>query len=265
MLKRFCLLILCILHLSTAEADNPGILFGVELGQDVFELPEIDKFGSAGMQFRFTPNEAETPFDLYSVYADNDYSVQAIYAMAPVSATECQKELKDLAHRIAANHGIRLIETLKKNKTVFVSEDENSLILISCNRYRKYRQEELKDITLVLAAKDRTTKLSKPDAEKRARMHEIISTKKRQRREIKLESSHDFSGVWASDCTKKDSGIGITKIRENYYHFLLCGSFKCINLPRISSDDVKIIDTTHLKIAGLQYKRCAVWDEKKGE
>jgi hypothetical protein len=249
------------LYCTSAKSENPGNLFGVTLGQDVVGLPSIEAFGNAAMQYSFAPRKPTKPFDLYSVYANNDFAVQTIYARAKVSSDECEGKLRKTAHQIEASHGVKFEAILRSKKTVFVSEDDVSFMEMSCTRYRRLRKEQFKDIYLLLASKETTSVSSKVDTKKRAKISTIIGENKRKKREIKLESNHDFSGGWASDCTEKNSGIGIKKIRDNYYHFLLCGAMKCINVPRISSSDVEIVDNTRLKIAGQQYKLCTAWNK----
>jgi len=257
------LFLLLVLSNTNTRAENPSSLFGAELGGDVFELPSIDRFGYAAMRFRFIPKTPMAPFDLYSIYADNDFGVQAIYAMAKISSDKCESELKNIVRRMEKKHDVSFEKTRRKKELVFSSEDDTTLLEVSCNRYRKLREDQLRDILLVLASKERISNSPEVDPEKDSRMIGIINAKRKKRREIKLESSDDFSGGWAADCADNNSGFGIAKIRDNYYHFLLCGSTKCINLPGISSDNVEIIDAKHLKISGREYKLCTSWSEKE--
>lgn len=250
-------LLLLILASTYSRADNPNNLFGVELGQDVFELSSIEKLGSAHMNFKIAPNTPMTPFDLYSVKADNNFRVQSVFAMAKVPADACESELKKMIHQLEFSLGVTFNETLSKKKTVFMSEDDKTMMGISCNRYRKYREKQLKDIVFILAMKERLSKSIEVDKVKSQKMSAILRKNRIQKTEIKIDSKHDFSGGWSVDCSNKNSGIAITKLRDNIYHFLMCSTAKCIKLPRVTSENVEIIDNKHLKIAGKLFEHCA--------
>ena len=242
---------------SNSKADNPNILFGVEVGQDVFELSSIEKLGSAHMNFKIAPNTPMTPFDLYSVKADNNFRVQSVFAMAKVPADACESELKKRVQQLELSLGVTFNETHIKKKTVFMSEDDKTILGISCNRYRKYREKQLKDIVLVLASKERLSKSIEVDKAKSQKMSEILRNNRIKKTEINIVSNHDFSGGWSMDCSVKNSGIAITKLRDNIYHFLVCSTAKCINVPGVRSENVEIVDSKHLNIAGQEYERCA--------
>jgi hypothetical protein len=254
------ILVVLIFNSTHTKADNPNQLFGIELGQDVFKLSSIEKLGSAHMNFKITPTKPMFPFDLYSVQADNNFRVMSVFAMAKVAAETCQNELKKIVHQIEGNLGITFNETLSKKKTVYMSEDDKTLIVISCNRYRKYRETQLKDMTLVLASKERLSKSVEIDKVKSQKMNQIIRKSRIQKRGIKIVSNHDFSGRWSSDCSDNNSGIAIKKLRDNIYHFLMCSSNKCINMPRVSTNNVEVVDIQHLKIAGQSYNFCSKWN-----
>jgi len=250
-----------ILASANSRADNPGSIFGIELGQDVFKLSPIEKFGSMYMSFKITPKKPMVPFDLYSIKANNNFQVQGIYARAKVSSEECESELKKIARQIETGLGVTLNETLKRKKVAFISEDDKALLVISCDRYRKYNEKNLKDIVLVLFSKEKILKSLEVDKVKSKKMYELLGRNEIKKREINLVSSHDLSGVWSTDCTDNKSGIAIKKLRDNYYHFLICSSIKCINVPRISSNDVEIVDVENLKIAGQNYEVCTPLDK----
>lgn len=253
--------IFLILASANSRADNPNSIFGVELGQDVFKLSSIEKFGSMHMNFKITPEKPMTPFDLYSIKANKKFQVQGIYARAKVSSEECEGELKKMARQIEISFGITLNEIPIKNSVAYVSEDDNTLLALRCDRYRKYKEKNLKDLMLVLVSKEKTPKSLEVDKVKSNKMHELLRRNEIEQREIKLVSTHDLSGVWSVDCTDNKSEIAIKKLRENVYHFLVCSSFKCINLPRISSKDVELIDAGHLNIAGQSYELCATLEK----
>lgn len=245
---------------TASKAGNPSHLFGVKLGQDVFELSSIEKLGSEHLRYKITPQTPMTPFDLYSVKADNNFHVQSIFAMAKVPADDCENELQKIMHQLEASLGVNFNETPIKKKTIYMSEDEKTLMVISCNRYRKYRETQLKDITLVLASKEKLSKSIEVDKAKSQKMSQIIRKSSIEKREIKIVSNHDFSGGWSSDCSDKNSGIAIKKIRENIYHFLVCSYAKCINMPGITSVNVEIVDEKHLNIAAQHYEHCTTWN-----
>jgi len=250
-------LMFLILNSAHTRADNPSQLFGIDLGQDVFKLSSIEKLGSAHMNFKITPTKPMIPFDLYSVKADNNFRVQSVFAMAKVAAEACQRELKKTVQQIEGSLDITFNETLTKNKTIYMSEDDKTMIVISCNRYRKYRETQLKDMTLVLASKESLPKSTEIDKVKSQKMNQIIRKSKIKKREIKIDSNHDFSGGWSTDCSDSLSGIAIQKLRDNTYHFLVCSTDKCINMPDVSSDNVEVVDNQHLKISGQLYIYCS--------
>lgn len=156
--------------------------------------------------------------------------------------------------------GITLNEVLIKKKVVFISEDDNTLLTISCDRYRKHKEKDLKDIMLVLFSKEETLKSLEEDKEKSKRMYELLKNNEIKKREIQLVSKHDLSGLWSTDCADSRSGILIKRLRDNFYHFLVCSPTKCINIPRISQDDVEIVDVMHLNISGKNYEYCKTPD-----
>lgn len=92
-------IILFILASGNTRADNPDGMFGIALGQDVFDLSSIGKFGSMSMNFKIAPNKPMAPFDLYSIKTNSNYKVQGIYARAKTSSEECEKELDKIVNQ----------------------------------------------------------------------------------------------------------------------------------------------------------------------
>jgi len=213
------------------------------------------------MHFKIAPEIPMTPFDFYSIKANNKFEVQWISARAKVSSEECEGELKKIAHQIEGRLNLTLSETLDKNTLAFISENDDTLLSLSCGRYRKYQEKNLKDISVFLASKEKLPRSLEVDKEKSKRMHEIIKRNRIKKVEINLISNHDLSGEWSTNCSGNNSGISIKKIREYFYHFFLCSGFKCIHVPRITSDDVEIVNAKHLRVSGQNYKLCKTLDK----
>jgi hypothetical protein len=148
-----------------------------------------------------------------------------------------------------------------KRNTVYISEDESSLVAIGCSKYRKYNRKDLKDIVLALVSKNKKIQAINVDKAKSKKMFELLRKKEIEKREINIVLDHDLSGFWSTNCIVNKSGVVVKKLRDNYYHFLICSSTKCINVPRISSSDVAIIDTENIKISGQNYELCSASSE----
>ncbi len=252
---------LLILTSVNTRADIPGNVFGVELGQDVFLLSSIEKFGAMYMNFKIAPDNPMAPFDLYSIKANNNFQVEGVYARAEVSSKECQNELRKTARQIEIDLGVIFYEVIKKGKISYISENDTKVLALSCHRYRKYKRNSLNDIVLALVSKEKLPKSVKVDKVKSDRMFKLIRQREIYKREIMLVSKNDFSGAWSTDCADNKSGIVISRLRDGFYHFLICSSWKCINAPRISSNDVEIVDIKNLRISGRNYKLCETLDK----
>lgn len=250
------LAIIFFLSSTNAIAENPSSIFDIELGQDVFELSAIEKLGSMYMSFKIAPKKTMPPFDLYSIKADDNYQVQGIYARAKVPSEECESELIKIAHQKEISLGITFKKMVKREESSFMSEDDKSFLAISCGSFRDYRRKEFKDIVMVLYSKEKVVKLVDVDNVKAKKMGNILRKNRAQKTEIKLNSHHDFAGIWSSDCSNSSSGVAIVKLRENIYNFMICSTAKCINAPGISSNDVEIVNNKHLKVTGRDYKYC---------
>jgi len=73
--------------------------------------------------------------------------------------------------------GVTFNETPIKKKVAFVSEDDKTLLAINCDRYRKYKENNLKDIMLVLFSKEKTPKSLEVDKVKSKKMYELLRRK----------------------------------------------------------------------------------------